>query len=303
MIDQKHKKLTLGNVEFPSMDYEQHQIKGVGCNRYPIVNMDKFIDHSYDDILHLEVCKGLAKASHPVIGGGIYGGLPPEVTQNFNNNDSFDVMLRNLEKYDPTGHHLAIIEDLARESSSREEAMLHIGKYAYYALGAIIPWFFLLYLKKSTFNGKSSDSTSVTTPDSKHFPKLMEYTNSLPFKTIGRIVFFTTFPNCAVPTHRDSIVAEHKDHNINLFFSGARKSFVYDPLMKQKIYLDQSAKSYFFNNRDYHGVDAEPVFRYTLRIDGTFKDEVCEELGLINGYTWKWDYEKNNPNLGSFSSN
>ena len=60
---------------------------------------------------------------------------------------------------------------------------------------------------------------------------------------------------------------------------------------KEKIYLQDGAKSYFFNNRDYHGVDPEPVYRYTLRVDGTFTDELCKELGLENGYTWKWSYE------------
>ena len=35
----------------------------------------------------------------------------------------------------------------------------------------------------------------------------------------------------------------------------------------------------FFNNRDYHGVDPEPIFRYTLRVDGTFTDDLTEELG------------------------
>jgi hypothetical protein len=87
-------------------------------------------------------------------------------------------------------------------------------------------------------------------------------------------------------------MAEHSDHNINLFFaSGSRPSFIWDEKAKKKIYLDSDARSYFFNNRDYHGVDPEPVFRYTLRVDGTFTDELCEQLGLEDGRTWKWSYE------------
>ena len=82
-------------------------------------------------------------------------------------------------------------------------------------------------------------------------------------------------------------------HIINLFFSsGGRPSFIWNEVTKEKTYLDKDARSYFFNNRDYHGVDPEPVFRYTLRVDGTFTDELCDQLGLENGYTWKWDYEK-----------
>jgi len=164
-------------------------------------------------------------------------------------------------------------------------------KYAYFAMGAVIPWFFALYLKKNDFNKKTHD-LGQWTEAAKLFPNVVDYVNQLPFKTIGRVLFFTTYPNAGVVTHRDSIVTEHSDHNINLFFaSGSRPSFVWDEKTKEKKYLDVNARSYFFNNRDYHGVDPEPVFRYTLRVDGTFTDELCDQLGLEDGYTWKWSYE------------
>ena len=69
------------------------------------------------------------------------------------------------------------------------------------------------------------------------------------------------------------------------------RDIIWDEKKKEKVLLEKGARSYFFNNRDYHGVDPEPVFRYTLRVDGTFTDELCKELGLENGYTWKWSYE------------
>lgn len=295
--DQAHKKLEIAGVKFPSMDYEEHRIKGVGKHRYPVVNMDKFVDHSMDDKLHIEACKGLAMSTNFLVGGGFYGGLPPETREYYGGGDSFDTVLRNLEKLDPDGTHLQAIEDLIRSTSDVDLQRIYAGRYAYYALGAVIPWFYLIYLKKTTFFAKTNDVQSYWTQDQKNFPLITEYLNTLPFKTIGRVVFFTTFPTVPVPIHRDSIVAEHKDHNVNLFFSGSRKSFIFDPVTKEKIYLDQSAKSYFFNNRDFHGVDAEQTFRYTLRVDGTFTDELCEELGLEDGYTWKWDYERNLNNI------
>jgi hypothetical protein len=169
--------------------------------------------------------------------------------------------------------------------------MQAIYKYAYFAMGAVIPWFFACYLKHGDFNNKTKQNENWT-ENAKYFPKLIEYIKTLPFKEVGRIMFFTAYPNAGVVTHRDSIVAEHKDHNINLFFdSGWRPSFIWDEKTKEKVYLPEGARSYYFNNRDYHGVDPEPVFRYTVRIDGTFTDEMCEKLGLEDGYTWKWSYE------------
>ena len=78
----------------------------------------------------------------------------------------------------------------------------------------------------------------MLTPNASHFPKLMKYIETLPFKSIGRVLLFTAYPNAPVCTHRDSIVAEHKDHNINLFFTGGdRSSYIWDATTDEKIYL------------------------------------------------------------------
>ncbi len=42
-------------------------------------------------------------------------------------------------------------------------------------------------------------------------------------------------------------------------------------------------RAYFFNNRDYHGVEADPTFRYTLRVDGTFRQDVLDALDIPDG--------------------
>jgi hypothetical protein len=110
----------------------------------------------------------------------------------------------------------------------------------------------------------------------------------LPFKVVGRVLFFTTYPNAGVTAHRDYYVDSHKDQNINLFFAGGwRPSFIWDDIKNEKIYLESGATSYFFNNRDYHGVDPESAFRYTLRVDGVFEDWLQKELNLDNGWVYK----------------
>lgn len=288
MIDQLHTAKQLHTQTVVSYPYAEYGIKGVGKNRLPIVSMDQYIDHSMDQELHIECCKGLALSEEYKL-GMIYGALPPGEVARFAGHDCWSEMLRNLNDHDPTGVHRAALREVIDQSPGKEQQAMY--KYAYFAMGAVIPWFFALYLKKAGFTKKTQD-LGQWTEAAKLFPNVIDYINRLPFKTVGRVLFFTTYPNAGVVTHRDSIVAEHKDHNINLFFaSGGRPSFVWDEKTKQKTYLDKNASSYFFNNRDYHGVDAEPVFRYTLRVDGTFTDELCDQLGLENGYTWKWDYE------------
>lgn len=288
MMNQKHTKRQLAGRDIISYPYREYGIKGVGRNRFPIISMDQYIDHSQDEQLHIECCKGLAVCNDYKM-GMVYGGLPPEEVAKFNGNDCWSEILYNIEQNDPTGIHRQALKEVADMSPGQEQQAMY--KYAYFAMGAVIPWFFACYLKRNNFSSKTHD-VGEWTENAKHFPNVIKYLDTLPFKSIGRVLFFTTYPRAGVAIHRDSIVAEHKDHNINLFFSsGGRPSFIWDEKLKEKIYLEKDARSYFFNNRDYHGVDPEPVFRYTLRVDGTFTDELCQKLGLENGYTWKWDYE------------
>lgn len=275
-------------TSFPSFDYIEYDVKGVGVNHLPMVNMDKYIDHSQDEELHRECCIGLAKSNGYQM-SMFWGALPPEVRNEYEGRDSWSEMIRYLDQYDPTGYHRASLEEIVATSEPKDR-VVRIYKYAYFAMGAIVPWFFDLHLKTNSFAGKGQ--LGQWTPVSEHFPKLKAYLETLPFKSIGRVLFFTSYPNAGVAIHRDSFVEPHRDHNINLFFTGGdRKSFIWDAQKKEKIYLESGARSYFFNNRDYHGVDPEPRFRYTLRIDGVFTDNMQKELGLEDGYTWKWSYD------------
>lgn len=292
MIDQPNIPLILDGYPFPSMDYVDTGIKGVGRDKRPIICMDEFIDHSMDEELHIECCTGLARCGLVTPGGMFYGGVPPETQTEFGGNDSWDVMLREIPKYDPSGIHRKAISEILAGPEPDEYKKSCVWRYAYYALGAIIPWFFVVYLKLNHFTTKTNDDAASWSSAAKYFPKLLKYLDTLPFKSIGRVLFFTTYPNAPIATHRDSVIKEHSDHNINLFFTGGdRKSYIFDPKTKERVYLQPNSRSYFFNNRDFHGVDAEPKFRYTLRIDGTFNDDIIEKLKLDDGYTWKWSYE------------
>lgn len=267
-------------TKWPHFEYEPVPLCGVGENHTPIVSMDKYIDTSANQELHLECCKGLALVDSykmSMFPGTVH---PSEAERGKVN---FSEMLANMEKYDPNGIHKKNILEIENTTSEPRKA---IYKYMYYAMGATIPWFFSYYLREQNFSGKTHEPKVLWSEEAKkHFPNLIEYIHKLPFKNIGRVLFFTTYPNAGVPAHRDYYVVPHRDHNINLFFSaGWRPSFIWDDINNKKIYLPEGATSYFFNNRDYHGVDPEPMFRYTLRVDGTFEDWLQDELGLKNGF-------------------
>lgn len=283
----RYEELNRFGLSFPHFDYEEIGPKGAGKNNKLIVNMDPYIDHSMDDDLFSECSRGLALCENDYKIGMIFGDIPPEEEERLKCK-SWTRIIKDFEKYDPTGTHSKNIEELLK---IKNEVKL-VYRYIYFAMNGVMPWFFALYLKTNSFFKKTGGGEF--TEAAKHFPLLIEYVNALPFKQVGRILLFTTYPGSGVAIHRDAHVAEHKDHNINLFFGPSRPSFIWDEVKKEKHYLDSDARSYFFNNRDYHGVDVESSFRFTVRIDGTFTDELCEKLGLVDGYTWKPEYERKN---------
>lgn len=260
---------------------------GVGVQRQLMVGMDRYFDTSKFAELHSEVVLGLAKSRNWGF-GKVLGTLPPELAAE-RKSDFPGPLLENLSALDPSGSHRAALNSIHDHDT--------LWRYACFALGAVVPWFFTLYLRGQLFVQKQSLEGQAMDwlPEAENFPKLVKFIEQdLPFASIGRVMFFATFPGAGVPAHRDYVVAPHKDHNINFFFDSWRPSFIYDELTKTKHYLEKPNRSYFFNNRDYHGCDPESVFRYTLRVDGTFKDEICRDLGMDAGYVFNWDYLKSN---------
>ena len=277
-----------GKIKFPHFVYEPSPLCGVGKNHKPIVPMDKYIDTSKNLELHLEICRGMALAKEQKV--ATYPGAVHR-SESAKGKKSFTEILWELDKYDPTGIHREQIERLAEESGQKSLYFVDhpsIYRYIYYAMGADIAWYHTYYLRRQGFSQKTKAEGSEWTDEALAlFPNVVKYIQSLPFKEIGRVLIFSTFPGTGITAHRDYHITPHRDHMINLYLGqGWRPSFVWDDVANKKIYLDKDATAYCFNNRDYHGVDPEPGYKYTLRVDGTFEDWLQEELELTAGWVW-----------------
>ena len=51
---------------------------------------------------------------------------------------------------------------------------------------------------------------------------------------------------------------------------------MWDDEKQQKIHA--GSRAYWFNDSDYHGVDADPFFRYSIRVDGVFRPDFLATL-------------------------
>ena len=65
-------------------------------------------------------------------------------------------------------------------------------------------------------------------------------------------------------------------HSIMLSPARNKRSFIYDQENDKKYYVDSNC--YVFHDLNYHGVDPNPEWTYTIRVDGIFTDEFKNTL-------------------------
>ena len=110
------------------------------------------------------------------------------------------------------------------------------------------------------------------------FPQTIAFVRSLPFEHIGRCNLMGLSANDHGTVHRDGI-AEDKpevDHFITFCPRGDKRLFLWDETKQEKLHV--RGRAYWFNDSDYHGVDADPFFRYSIRVDGVFRPDFLATL-------------------------
>lgn len=118
-----------------------------------------------------------------------------------------------------------------------------------------------------------------------NMPITTEWIDNLPiFKHIGRVMVYENHKDSAVPIHRDVPINIQgtTNHFVNIQLTNIKRpAFIFDEVTKEKIYTNTWA--YMFNESDCHGVDKESENNFTIRIDGEFHNEICEQLDFDNG--------------------
>jgi hypothetical protein len=144
--------------------------------------------------------------------------------------------------------------------------------YLKYQHGVYFPWKVCYHLlsndrweDKHTGRGKrfAEDAARV-------LPKTVAFVKSLPFTEIGRCVLFGIEANDHAPMHRDSEPGKTLTipHSISFDPRGTKRFVLCDK--DRESVTEVTAKIYWFNDMDYHGVEADPFFRYSIRVDGVF---------------------------------
>jgi Rieske 2Fe-2S family protein len=109
------------------------------------------------------------------------------------------------------------------------------------------------------------------------FPKTIAFIESLPFEEVGRAVLFGLEPNDHAPFHRDTEPGSGPVAQSVSFAPGGKKRFaLQNHPTASPLVVD--APIYWFNDMDYHGVLADPFFRYSIRVDGVFDQAFVREV-------------------------
>lgn len=139
-------------------------------------------------------------------------------------------------------------------------------------------WCFHLIANERWDDKHHGDGKGFSDEALEHLPRTCAFVRSLPFVEIGRCVLFGLGPHDHAPLHRDSEPGEALEIAQSISFAprpGKRFYLQNDPTEPPEV-VDKPV--YWFNDMDYHGVLADPFFRYSIRVDGVFERAFAREL-------------------------
>jgi hypothetical protein len=261
-----------------------------GINGAPFVDLEGLFDTSCFDELDEEICYALSHVQPSYTGGShktmrivpkvfeddpyvdygqVIAGLSREEFRTFvslsDTPYEFDVERQ---------HEYEFGEERDHPLSRRQMLFL---KYKY---GVYFPWKVFYELIPGTYwDEKSSGQGKDFTREAKvRMPKTVAWVKKLPFQEIGRCILLGLEANDHGTVHRDGDPAIKRtvDHFITFCPRGNKRLFLWDDEAQSKTYAP--SRVYWFNDSDYHGVEADPFFRYSIRVDGVFTPDFAARL-------------------------
>jgi Rieske 2Fe-2S family protein len=248
----------------------------------PFVDLAPLFDTTRLEEVHEEICLGLTRVATSYTGGSLkwMGVVAPHVQQ-----DPYADSMRVIERFsrdefavfvsladDPSAFDL----DRQRDYTFGDETDHPLNKrqmlYLKYRYGVYFPWKVAYHLLENVwwedknFGAGKTFSREVRAI----FPRTLEFIESLPFREIGRAVIFGLEANDHAPLHRDTVPGskDEVEHCITICPKKNKRFYLADPEIRTRRYVDTPL--YWFNDMDWHGVEPDPFFRYSIRIDGVF---------------------------------
>ena len=115
------------------------------------------------------------------------------------------------------------------------------------------------------------------TKEAEEFSELMDFIETLPFKSRGRMLIIYDDAERDVPAHRDHLDTEVCNEFL-WFRTNLKKPFyLLNPQTNEKKYVE-GYTAWFDSVNQYHGCDAVEGLSFSLRVDGIFTGEFRESI-------------------------
>jgi hypothetical protein len=261
----------------------------------PFVDLSSVLDLSPLDDLDSEISRGLAHVETTYTGGTLkWMGVVAPWCMDDDYKDAMSVIEEldddELETFisladDPEKFQLA--ERKAYAFGDETDAPFNRAqeKWLAYRHGVYFPWKVCYhFLENDRWEDKHSGAGKKFGDEAREvFPETVRFLEGLPFKEIGRAVLFGLEPNDHAPLHRDSEPGRALQVAQSMSFCprGDKRFYLQNAPDAEPLVVD--TRAYWFNDMDYHGVLADPWFRYSVRVDGVFTPEFASRLAALAG--------------------
>ncbi|WP_438029941.1 hypothetical protein [Sorangium sp. So ce233] len=276
----------------PPRDSATQGIQGIFGR--PYIDLEPYLDLSALDEIHEEICLGLTQVPIDYTGGShrAMGIMPPSRVGEAL--ADYGEVIRGLSDEDFRTFQRLSDDPSAIDASARdalefgEERDIPLSRrqmlWLKFRHGVYFPWkVYVELIPNRTWSDKNrSEGKDFTRLARSFFPRTIAHVKRLPFSSIGRCNIMGLEANDHGTVHRDGEGTQGEpDHFITLCPAGNKRLFLWDEQAQRKTPV--AGRAYWFNDHDYHGVEADPFFRYSLRIDGTFAPGFIEALRRDHG--------------------
>ncbi len=261
----------------------------VGIWGEPYIDLAHLIETDTLQAVHEEVCLGLARLPSAYTGGSHRSmGIMPAVFAAEPYRDYGEVLAGLSEEDAARFLSLGDVRDgdVSDFGEEREHELTRAQmQYLKIRHGVYFPWqAFYEMIPNKYWDQKSDAAGKAFLREAKtFFPKTIAMVESLPFASIGRCNIMGLDPNHHGTVHRDGdpVPEREPDHFMSICPAGDKTLFLWDDEAQRKTLV--KSRAYWFNDHDFHGVETEPYFRYSIRVDGVFEDSFITELRQQRG--------------------
>jgi hypothetical protein len=250
----------------------------------PFVALDDLLDLSGLDEVHDEICLALARMPTGYTGGSHRSmGIMPRGREAEALVDYQEVIRALDDEGFATFRSLAddpAALDPARrgetEFGEEREVPLSPRQMLWLKMrhGVYFPWkVYAELIPSARWEDKALPGKRFTRLAEALLPKTIALVRRLPFVHVGRCNVMGLEAHDHGTVHRDGVPAPGRvpDPFITLCPRADKRLYVLDEASGQRVLVE--GRAVWFNDHDYHGVLADPFFRYSVRVDGPFTPE------------------------------